>query len=186
MVGVQFVRQGWLMEHPLLWMGWWVWLLAIFGWMWLLIALSWTYLPAHRIISVLQSGLMLIGAVLLILGVIMWMGVLPVVAAQDDAVRWMVLVDTMALNLLGGGCLMGGLVTAWVGVELFLQKTFGRLWIVFCVLAGISVVPSPFLFPALIPYHLLFAVICWWIWAIYLAVQPQLPSPFPEYISPSS
>lgn len=183
MVGVQFIRQGWLLENPMAWMAWWFWLLAIFGWMWLLIALAWTYLPAHRIASVLQSGLMLIGAVLLISGVIMWMGVLPVMATQADAAAWMLLIDVIALNLLGGGCLMGGIVTTWIGVELFQIGKFSRGWTLLCIVAGLSILPSPLLLPSFIPYHLMVAVGAWWLWSIYLALQPQLPSPFPEYSS---
>lgn len=182
MVGVQFIRQAWILEHPISWMfGWWLWLMAIFGWMWLLIALAWTYLPAHRIATMLQSGLMLIGTVLLIIGVIVWMGVLPVVAPQQDATVWIVLLDAFALNLLGGGCLMGGLATAWIGYDLYQQQVLRRAWVLLCVVAGLTVLPSPFLFPAGFPYHLLLGFICWLLWSIYLSFSPQLPSPFAEY-----
>lgn len=182
MIGVQFVRQGWMLDHPVQWMvGWWLWLLAIFGWMWLLVALSWTYLPAHRVASMLQSGLLIISAVLLISGVITWMGVLPVMMVQKDATSFITLVDTLALSLLGGGCLMGGIVTAWIGIDLYRQRVLARPWTLFCIVAGLSALPSPFLFPLLFPYHLLLAVLCWLCWSIYLALLPRLPSPFSEY-----
>lgn len=179
-VGVQFPRQGWILENALFWqIGWWLWLAAIFGWMWLLIALAWTYLPAHRVASMLQSGLMLIGAVLAIAGVTIWMGSLPVAMAQADATALILLVDTLALGLIGGGCLMGGIVTAWIGLDLFQQRVITRPWTVVCMLAGLIALPTPFLLPS--PYHLLVAAICWWLWALYLALLPRLPSPFAEY-----
>ena len=182
MIGVQFIRQGWLLAHPLFWrLGWWLWLMAIFGWMWLLVALAWTYLPAHRVSTVLQSGLMVIGAVLMIAGVIVWMGVLPTVIQQEDATTWMYVVDSLALNLLGGGCLMGGCVTVWIGVDLYRQQVLKRGWVILCLIAGICVIPSPFLFPLYFVYHLVPALLCWLLWSIYLAFQPRLPTPFPEY-----
>ncbi len=182
MMGVQFVRQGWILDHPIGWMvGWWLWLMAIFGWMWLLVTLSWTYLPAHRVASMLQSALLIIGAILLILGVIVWMGVLPAVVGQQDAETFILLVDALALNLLGAGSLMGGIATTWIGLDLYRQRLLARPWPLLCVFAGLSVIPSPFLFPLLFPYHLLLAILCWLCWSIYLALLPQLPAPFPEY-----
>ncbi len=77
-VGVTLPRQVWLVEHPTLWAaGNWLWMLAIFSWMLVLVALMWSYSPAHRISSMLQSGLLIIAAVLLIAGVVVWMNVLP-------------------------------------------------------------------------------------------------------------
>ena len=181
-VGVQFPRQGWILENGLNWQaGWWLWLLAIFGWMWLLVALAWTYLPAHRIASMLQSGLLIISAVLGIAGIITWMGGLPVAMAQTDATGFIFLVDTLALGLLGGGCLMGGIVTAWIGLDLYQQRVLARPWAVICIIAGLGAIPSPFLFP--FSYHLLVSALCWWVWALYLALLPRLPSPFSEYPS---
>ncbi len=182
-VGVQFPRQGWVLENLFVWqLGWWLWLGAIFGWMWLLVGLQWTYLPAHRIASMLQSGLLLIGATLAIAGVVVWMGGLPVAMAQTEASVYILLVDTLALGLIGAGCFMGGIVTFWVGLDLYQQGVLPRLWVVLCLLAGLSAVPTPFLLP--FPYHLLVAALCWWLWALYLALLPQLPSPFAEYPSP--
>lgn len=181
-VGVQFLRQSWILEHSALWMaGWWLWLMAIFGWMWLLVALAWSYLPAHRVATMLQSGLIIIGAVLMIAGVIVWMGVLPVVMAHHDATLWILVLDAFALNLLGGGCLMGGIVTAWIGVDLYRQDDLRRSWVLLCILAGLCAMPSPFLLPLGIPFHLLPAFLCWLLWSGYLALLPRLPSPFAEY-----
>jgi len=186
MIGVQFIRQSWILDHSTYWMvGWWLWLMAIFGWMWLLMALAWTYLPAHRVASMLQSGLMLIGAVLLIGGVIVWMGVLPVAMAQQDATVWISVVDALALNLLGGGALMGGITTFWIGLDLYQQQVLRRPLVILCMVAGLCMLPSPFLFPMGFPFHLIPAMLCWLFWSAYLALLPQLPSPFAEYVSTS-
>ena len=68
-VGVSFPRQAWIAENPLLWsLGLWLWLAAIFCWMWVMVSLMWAYLPAYRIASMLQSGLLTIGATLAIGG----------------------------------------------------------------------------------------------------------------------
>lgn len=180
LTGVHFPRQGWIVDHVFFWTwGWWLWLLAIFGWMWLLIALAWTYLPAHRIASMLQSGLMLIAAVLAMSGVIVWMGVLPPAMAQTTATTLAPLVDALALGLIGGGAFMGGAVTAWIGLDLYQQAVLPRSWLCLCILAGLSALPAPFLLP--FPYLLLVAAICWWLWSLYLAFQPRLPTPFAEW-----
>lgn len=179
-VGVQFPRQGWLLENPILWqIGGWLWLLTIFGWMWLLSALAWSYLPAHRLAAMLQSGLMLIGATLAIAGVITWMSVLPVAVAQGEASAYISLVDSLALGLLGGGGLMTGIVTLWLGLDLWRQRVLARPWVACCILAGLWTIPSPLLFPLF--YHLLPAALFWWLWTLYLAFRPRLPSPFAEW-----
>ena len=166
--GVQFPRQGWLLENPTLWqVGGWLWLLAIFGWLWLLMALAWTYLPAHRLAAMLQSGLLLIGATLATAGVITWMKVLPVAVAQADAGIYLSLVDGLALGLLGGGCLLAGIATLWIGIDLWQQQGLSRPWVALCLLAGLFTLPSLFLFPWY--YHLLPAALCWWLWTLYLA-----------------
>lgn len=178
--GVHFPRQGWIVENNLFWSsGCWFWLLAIFGWMWLLVALAWSYLPAHRMASMLQSGLMLIGATLTISGVIVWMALLPPAMAQATATTLVPLVDALALGLIGGGAFMGGIVTLWIGFDLYQQAVLPRPWLWLCILAGLAALPAPFLLP--FPYLLLVATICWWIWSIYLALRPRLPSPFAEW-----
>lgn len=178
--GVQFPRQGWLLANPLLWqVGGWLWLVTIFGWMWLLTALAWSYLPAHRVAAMLQSGLMLIGAILSIAGVITWMSVLPIAVAQPAASSSIALVDGLAAGLLGGGAFMAGIATTWIGLELWQQRVLARPWVALCVLAGLFTIPSPFLLPWF--YHLLPAALCWWLWSLYLAFLPRLPSPFTEW-----
>lgn len=178
--GVHFPRQGWIVDNPLLWsLGWWLWLIAIFAWMWLLIALVWTYLPAHRIASMLQSGLMLIAAVLAISGVIVWMGVLPPAMTQATATTLAPLVDALALGLISGGAFMGGAVTAWIGLDLYQQGVLPRPWLWLCIVAGLAALPAPFILP--FPYLLLVGALCWWLWSIYLARRPRLPSPFAEW-----
>src|SRR5215204_2183672 len=82
------VRQTWVLNHGFQWsLGWWLWLIAIFSWMVVLVVLSWSYLPAHRVAGTLQSGLMLIAAVLAIAAITIWMHVLPIVFAQTEWVN---------------------------------------------------------------------------------------------------
>lgn len=178
--GVHFPRQSWLVENTFFWTwGCWMWLAAIFGWMWLLVALAWHYLPAHRLAAMLQSGLIIIAAVLSISGVIVWMAVLPPAMQQTTATTLAPLVDALALGLIGGGAFMGGAVTAWIGVDLYRQRVLAHRWLWLCVLAGLCALPTPFLLP--LPYLLLAAALCWWCWSLYLALQPRLPSPFAEW-----
>lgn len=178
--GVHFPRQGWIVDNSFFWTaGCWVWLLAIFGWMWLLVALAWNYLPAHRIASMLQSGLLIIGATLAISGVIVWMGVLPPAMRQDNAMQIAPLVDALALGLIGGGAFMGGIVTFWIGLDLYHQRVLARSWLMLCMGAGLCAVPTPFLLP--FPYLLLAAALCWWGWALYLTFQSRLPSLYAEW-----
>lgn len=173
--GVHFPRQGWLVENSFFWAaGCWFWLLIIFGWMWLLVALAWSYLPAHRIASMLQSGLLLIGATLAISGVIVWMAVLPPAMRQDNATLMTPLVDALALGLIGGGAFMGGIVTLWIGLDLYRQRVLTRGWLALCLGAGLCALPTPFVLP--FPYLLLAAALCWWGWSLYLAVLSPLPS----------
>lgn len=178
--GVHFPRQGWLVENEFFWAsGCWFWLLAIFGWMWLLVALMWSYLPAHRIASMLQSGLMLIGATLAISGVIVWMAVLPPAMRQENATLLAPLVDALALGLIGGGAFMGGIVTFWISLDLYRQGVLATRWLALCLLAGLGALPTPFLLP--FPYLLAVAALCWWGWALYLAFQSRLPSLYAEW-----
>ena len=54
-------------------LGGWLWLLATFAWMIFLAALMHNYSPVHRISSIIQSGLLIIAATLLIVGVLVGM-----------------------------------------------------------------------------------------------------------------
>lgn len=180
-VGLAAERQAWLAQHDALWsLGWWLWLAAIFSWMWLLIALAWSYLPAHRMAAMLQSGLMIIAAVLAIAGVTVWMTVLPVAfslgtASENSAP----LVDTLAMSLVSAGCFMGGLVTSWLAWDLIRQKVLRRFWLWLLVLAGLALAPAPF--TALHPYPLAAALGCWLLCTLWLATRGRLPSPFSEW-----
>lgn len=180
------LRQAWVLDRALLWqLGWWLWLVAIFSWMVVLIVLHWSYLPAHRVEGMLQSGLMLIGAVLSIAGILVWMAALPAVFVQSDTVATLTpLVDALALGLLGAGLMMAGLATAWVALDLLRQKVLSRGWLFFLFVAGLCALPSPILLPN--PSPLFVALACWIIWCGWLATRSHLPSPFVEWPVPGT
>lgn len=184
-VGMEAERQAWLALHSGLWrFGWWLWLAAIFSWMWLLVALVWSYLPAHRLAAMLQSGLMVIAAVLAIAGVTVWMAVLPAAgqlggAAVGAGETLAPLVDLLAMSLVSAGCFMGGLVTSWIAWDLIRQKVLRRFWLWLLVLAGLFLAPAPFL--ALHPYPLAAALCCWLFCTLWLSTRGRLPSPFSEW-----
>ena len=54
-------------------LGGWIWLLAIGAWMTLLVTFMYSYSPVHRVSTMMQSGLIIISAVLLVLGVLVGM-----------------------------------------------------------------------------------------------------------------
>ncbi len=179
LVGVSFPRQAWIAENPLLWsLGLWLWLTVIFCWMWVMVSLMWAYLPAYRISSMLQSGLLLISATLAIGGVVVWMAALPTILPMRSVNELLPLVDSLALGLLGAGALMGGVVMCWVAADLIQQSPLHRGWLLLLGAAGVLAVPSPFLLP--FPWHLLAAAICWLVWALHLAWMRRLPSAYPE------
>lgn len=174
------LRQAWLLNHTALWnLGGWLWLLALFSWMVLLIVLTWSYLPAHRVARMLQSGLMIIAAVLQIAGVIIWMHVLPALFLQTDLTNsLLVVVDTLALSLLSAGCFMGGATTAWLTVNLFQEKVLPQFWLIFPLLAGLcATVAGLLMFNR---YLLGSALLCWLIGGFWLSTRRRLPSLFSE------
>jgi hypothetical protein len=178
-VGVSFPRQAWILENSLLWSaGLWLWLVCIAGWMWVLVSLMWAYLPAHRIASMLQSGLVVIGATLAIAGVVVWMAALPAALRLPSVNELLMLVDGLALGLLGAGALMTGLATGWVAIDLMRFSPLRRIWVAAVALTGVLMIPSPFLLP--FPWHLLAAAVCWLAWTLYLSGLRRLPSTFPE------
>jgi len=178
-VGVSFPRQAWILENSLLWSaGLWLWLVCIAGWMWVLVSLMWAYLPAHRIASMLQSGLVVIGATLAIAGVVVWMAALPAALRLPSVNELLMLVDGLALGLLGAGALMTGLATGWVAIDLMRFSPLRRIWVAAVALTGVLMIPSPFLLP--FPWHLLAAAVCWLAWTLYLSGLRRLPSAFPE------
>jgi hypothetical protein len=178
-VGVSFPRQAWIAENPMLWsLGLWLWLAAIFCWMWVIVSLMWAYLPAHRISSMLQSGLLIISATLAICGVVVWMAALPAVLPLQSVNELLPLVDSLALGLLGAGALMGGVVVSWNAIDLMRHSPLRRGWVAVAVAAGVLMAPSPFLFP--FPWHVVGAAACWLFWTLYLASMHRLPSAYPE------
>ena len=178
--GVQIRRLGWIIENQTLWsLGWWLWMVTIFAWMWLLVTLAWAYLPAHRVQSMLQSGLMLIAAVLAIAGSLVWWTTLPVIAMQQTGAMQLAVVDSVALGFVGAGLLMAGIVTAWIGYDLWRQNHFPAAWVLLQIAAGVQIGVSPFLFPAY--WHLIGALVCWLLWLGYLALRPKMPSAFAEW-----
>jgi hypothetical protein len=181
LAGVQFVRYGWLLKHPLSWqIGGWLWLLAIFAWMVLLVVLSWSYLPAHRVATMLQNGLMISAAPLVMAGVSIWMAALPVALAQPDAPTPLApLVDALALGLLGAGLMLSGVVTTWIAIDLWRQALLARPWLLLPVVAGLLALPSPLLLPN--GTLLLVSFVCWLIWCGWLAIRPRLPPAFAEW-----
>lgn len=167
------------MENNLLWnAGLWLWLVGMSGWMWVIVSLMWAYLPAHRIASMLQSGLVVIGATLAIAGVVVWMTALPATLRLPSVNELLTLVDGLALGLLSAGALMAGLATGWVAIDLMRFSPLRRIWVAVAALAGALMIPSPFLLP--FPWHLLAAAVCWLVWALYLSGLRRLPSAFPE------
>jgi hypothetical protein len=179
-VGLAAERQAWLALHGPVWtLGWWLWLVAIFSWMWLLVALAWSYLPAHRMAAMLQSGLMIIAAVLAIAGVTVWMALLPSAVQLGDAASGVgetlaPLVEMLAMSLISAGCFMGGLVTSWIAWDLIRQRVLRRFWLWLLLLA-----PAPF--TALHSYPLAAALGLWLVGSLWLATRPRLPSPFSEW-----
>ncbi len=178
--GVQLPRQVWLQENETLWMmGGWLWLLAIFSWMVLLVAFMWSYLPGHRMATMLQSGLMIISAVLLIGGVAIWMNVLPYTTTLPSATELIPLVDRVVLTLLGAGFFMGGAVTAWIAYSLLQHDALTRNWMLPAVAAGLCAVPSPFVLPW--PYLLLIGLMLWLGWCLFIGLRREMPNAYGEW-----
>jgi len=167
-------RQVWLMGHSRGWqLGWWLWLLALFAWMVLLVALLWAYLPMHRLSSMLQSGLVIIAAVLGIAGIVVWMNGLPLASRQALDPALVALLDSLALGLLASALLMGGAVTAWLALDLWWLDKLPLGWLWPGIAAGLLAVPSPFLFPW--PGLLLAASLSFLLWCALLIVQRDWP-----------
>lgn len=179
-------RKDWILTNVGLWeVGWWLWLLAIFGWMLLLVTLMWRYTPAHRVATMLQSGLIIISAVLAILGTIAWMKLLPIAMSQPGdsgelVSTFVALVDTWATSLLASGCFMGGIVTAWIGIDLIRLKKLPWSWLMPAGVVGLLMVSAPISFPSL--YLLIPAGLIWLGWCLFLSTRRDEPRPFPELL----
>jgi hypothetical protein len=173
--GDWMLRQEWLAAYPLQWMaGGWLALLMIFAWMVLLVALMYSYLPAHRIATMLQSGLLIISAVLLIGGVIVWMNLLPRAANAD----WATFIDGLALTFLGAGLFMGGGVTAWIAIDLGQLKLLPWTWTLPGIGAGLLMLPSPFVLPN--PILILPALTLFFLWTLIFGIRTRVPAAYPE------
>ncbi len=173
-------RRTWLLEHRQAWDGGlWLWLPAIFGWMLLHVTLIWSYLPAHRIATMLQSGLLILAAGLGIGGVVVWMSVLPAAMTLTNAAELVRLTDMLALGFFGAALLMGGVVTAWQAFDLAKLGFMPIAWVVPLALAGLALVPSPLLLPG--GRHIIAATIVWAGWCLFMTTRRALPSAFTEW-----
>ncbi|MBX3054191.1 MAG: hypothetical protein KF753_22150 [Caldilineaceae bacterium] len=165
------VRMAWLGQNRLLWMlGGWLTLAGVFGWMAFLVALMHVYSPAMRVATMLQSGLMLLSAGLLIPGVIVWMALLP--SAADG--EWAAFIDRLALAFLGGGLFMAGTTTAWITLDLALLQKLPWLWLLPGTIAAALWLPSPFLLPTALPALIGLALLVGWFgfWATRRTLPP--------------
>lgn len=180
-VGVFIPRQVWLVENGALWMaGLWLWLVGIFSWMWMLVTLLWSYSPAHRITTMLQSGLMLLGAGLAIAGTVTWMSVIPVVVELPDAHILTPITDALALGFLGAGCFMGGIATAWIGYDLARLNFLPAAWVAPMCLAGLCAIPAPFLLPHQ-PWLLAAGAVFWIAGTLHLGLRRNIPHAYTEW-----
>lgn len=180
-VGVLLPRQAWLLDHSALWaLGWWFWLTAIFSWMTVLVALLWSYLPGHRIGSMLQSGLMILAALFLTTAALLWMNLLPFAAAHAMATDFVPLIDMLALTALGAGFLMMGGVTGWICVDLWRGKLL-PLWLVSPgLLCALALLPMPFYLPGTVLPAL--GILLWVVWCLLLGLRRSLPSAYSEWV----
>jgi len=179
-MGNPAARQAWFAANGGLWtLGGWLWLVAIFAWMVLLVSFLWSYSPAHRIATMLQSGLMLISATLAISGVLVWMNLLPAVVKSGGEL--VAFTDGLSMTLAGAGLFMGGIVTAWISVDLRLMDKLPNSWVLPGILAGVLLIPTPFLLPR-ITITLWFALAIFVAWCAVLAFQRKQPAAFPEWL----
>lgn len=159
---------------------WWFWLAAIFSWMLVLVAFMWSYLPAHRISTMLQMGLMIMGATLTMAGVVVWMKILPFALAQENAASLAPLVDMFALAFLVAGIFMGGVVTAWIAYTLSREKVIPTWWVAPGLIAGLLITPTPFIMPQI--YPLVGGWAAWLVWCVFLGARREMPNAFSEWL----
>lgn len=168
-------RQVWLTENGGLWMlGGWLALAGVFGWMAFLVALMHLYSPAHRVATMLQSGLLLLSAGLLIGGVTVWMALLPGAANGE----WAAFVDGLALAFLGGGFFMAGATTGWLSVDLALLKKLPWPWMLPGIFAALCWLPAPFLLPT--APSILAGIALFGLWAAFWGSRSAPPPVYPE------
>ena len=165
-------------------LGGWLWLLTIFSWMILLAAMKHYYSPIHRISTSTQSGLSVISATLLIVGVLVGMnrfglkGILDGNSPGETFAAAVEFVDYIALTILGAGLLMGGCVTTWICVDLVILNKLPISWMVPGAVAGVLSLLSPFLLPEI--RHLLVALLVYCIWCLVLGMRYSLPAAYPD------
>ncbi|RME54647.1 MAG: hypothetical protein D6790_16630 [Caldilineae bacterium] len=128
----------------------------------------------HRISTSLQTGLMLLGAGLLIAGAVVWMRLLPGAAGPE----WADFVDHLALGLFGAGLLMAGATTAWILLDLGRLGKLPWSWLVPGLLAGVAALPAPFLLPN--RSVLVSSLAFFFIWCAFLGTRPGIPPAYPE------
>ena len=172
------VRLAWLGQNGLRWsLGGWLALAGVFGWMAFLVALMHIYSPAHRVATMLQSGLMLLSAGLLIAGVTVWMVLLPSAASGE----WAAFIDRLALAFLGGGLFMTGATTAWITLDLALLKRLPWPWLLPGTIAAALWIPSPLLLPTALPALIGLALL--FFWTGFWATRPTFPPVYQELTS---
>ncbi len=167
-------------------LGGWLWMLATFAWMIFLAAMMHSYSPVHRISSIIQSGLLIIAATLLIVGVLVGMirfelaeiGNAGTSPAGNIAI-WRSLIDQIALTILEAGLFMGGGLTAWICVDLVILGKLPLRWMAPGAVAGILALPSPLLLPESRPLMIALAAYC--LWCLVLAIRTSLPAAYPDY-----
>ena len=178
-------QQGWLAAvMPQLTLGGWIWLLAVLAWMTLLVTLMHSYSPAYRISTIMQSGLIIIAAVFFMLGVVVEMNTLQIAATVDGSrfpdaqIRYGNSSAAInALAVLRAGLLMGGGVSAWIGIDLAMLRKLPTLWLAPEILAGVVLATAPFL--GLSVWQLLAALAGFVVFCLVLAARRTLPESFP-------
>ena len=169
-------QQTWFGDNMLQWTGGgWVAMVAIFAWMTFLVTLMYFYTPVHRVTTALQSGLVIISAVLFILSIIVFSTMVPAARSAE----WRLYADEVSLELLKGGFFMGGGVTAWISIDLALLRKLPWLWMAPGVLAGIVGATSALLFPT--PGSALIAMAFFCLWCLTLGLRRTLPDAYPDF-----
>ena len=165
-------------------MGGWLWLLTIFSWMILLAAMKHYYSPVHRISTSTQSGLTVISATLLIVGVLVGMnrlglkGILEGDGPVESIAAVGEFVDYIALTILAAGLLMGGGVTTWICVDMVILNKLPFSWMVPGAIAGVLSFLSPILLPEI--RQLLVALLAYCAWCLVLGMRNTLPAAYPD------
>ena len=178
-------QHGWLAEVLPRWtIGGWLVLLSILAWMTLLVTTMYSYSPVHRVSTMMQSGLIVIAAVLLILGILIGLTRIEGLAAGRvgpnplaTTANGVAYLDDNAMAVLRAGLLMGGAVSAWIGIDLALMGKLPPLWLAPAIIAGVALVPAPFL--GLSAWQLLIALAGFLVYCLVLGARRTLPESYP-------